>query len=250
MNDLRLTIELIPQSINNGSLLKRLSKRDWGIVKRKSQRDSNNTCANCGKNDEHSECHEIWDFNERKRKVTLTGVIPICADCHRVKHTYMARNNGKQDVVIDQLIKINGMMEEEALAYIEESINIWKKRSGKEWTADFSWVDVYLNEAKIYELVNGINMDRKDIYDAFDKEREYQDNKWGKDICSFPQIAIDIEEHLNRLKKNIYNLDDENAKNEMRKIGTLCIKYAENYGMPTRADERGEPIKKKSLFSR
>ncbi len=243
MKKLKLVIELMPQSVSGANIRKKTNSRTWEIIKRKAFRDADNKCQVCGATHDQNplECHEQYEYDDSQKTMVLKNFLCLCSECHRAQHADLARSNGRQDMVIDQLIKVNEMMEEEALEYIEQAINKMNNRSKKRWRLDTSFKDEYIKSGKMYDYTfGGMQMDRKSIYEAFDEERNYQDSNRGKEISVFPQIAIDIEEHLNRLKKYLYNLDDENAKNEMRKIGTLCVKYAEEHGMPTRREEEGD----------
>jgi hypothetical protein len=83
-------------------------------------------------------------------------------------------------------------------------------------------------------------MKRKEVYEAIDSERDYQDLRWGltddaKYVSYEPsQFLIDIEIHLNKAKLLNYNIDKVGVMNELRKIGALSVKCGEVHNMPKR----------------
>lgn len=85
-------------------------------------------------------------------------------------------------------------------------------------------------------------MDREEVYEALDTEREYQEKKWRVETQPLPQALIDIELHMNRAKGHMYNLDLEAVMHELRKVGALTVKYGEKLGMPKRSREEIENV--------
>jgi len=80
------------------------------------------------------------------------------------------------------------------------------------------------------------NIERSDIYNVIDKERDYQDNKWGLEEHPISQFVCDIDEHLRRLKNHCYNLDNLEMLDEIRKISALTVKCMEVHGYIERLD--------------
>jgi hypothetical protein len=50
---------------------------------------------------------------------------------------------GKLSIVINQLKKVNGMTNDQALEYLNESFAIWRDRSSKNYTLDISFLETY-----------------------------------------------------------------------------------------------------------
>jgi len=76
-------------------------------------------------------------------------------------------------------------------------------------------------------------MDRKDIYDLIDKERDYQDslpqhNKALDASHGTSAWIIFMEDRLNRAKKAVYNLDQTKATQEIIKVMALGVACLEN----------------------
>ena len=79
-------------------------------------------------------------------------------------------------------------------------------------------------------------MKREDVYILIDGERQYQDINRSNGIplsdadTSISSWILYMEEHLNRAKKAIYDLDETNALEQIRKataLGVACMEYNE-----------------------
>jgi hypothetical protein len=73
--------------------------------------------------------------------------------------------------------------------------------------------------------------ERKKVYEAIDKEREYQNKKWTENhdpSHSLSDWILFIEQHLNKAKEKVYYQNATQAKKEIRKItalGVACMEY-------------------------
>ncbi len=76
-------------------------------------------------------------------------------------------------------------------------------------------------------------MDRNKVYEIIDNEREYQNCIHNIKTDRFHSVSdwiMFMEFHLNKAKQQIYNLDQEKAKEEIRKVtalGVACMEYNE-----------------------
>jgi hypothetical protein len=79
-------------------------------------------------------------------------------------------------------------------------------------------------------------MERKNVYNLIDGERDYQNSKWpqgrpkGDEECSVAEWLIFMEKCLNDAKNNIYNLKESEALSCIRKVtalGVACMEYNE-----------------------
>ena len=70
-----------------------------------------------------------------KSKVLVLG-ITFKENCPDVRNT-------KAVDVINQLKKVNGMTNDQALEYLNESFAIWRDRSSKNYTLDISFLETY-----------------------------------------------------------------------------------------------------------
>lgn len=75
-------------------------------------------------------------------------------------------------------------------------------------------------------------MGRIQVYNLIEQERDYQNLRHNKTISKHPHRDEDhsvadwliyIENHLNQAKQSVYNLDLEDAKEQVRKIAALCV---------------------------
>lgn len=157
MESLKLTIELVPKTIWYINLRSLVTKQQWDIIRKKCYSDANNKCEICGdigKNQgvaHNVDCHEIWQYDDKLYIQKLIGLIALCPNCHLVKHPGYAKSQGKSELVIRQLVKINKMTVDQAIEYIKDAFVIWEKRSRHEWTTDISYVDTYITTPKIID---------------------------------------------------------------------------------------------------
>lgn len=146
-SSLKLTIELVPSSSFYNNVRSNVTTAEWDKLRKASYAKANHVCEICGDVGQNQgvrhavECHEIWDYNDTTKVQKLTGLISLCPNCHRVKHAGKAQLDGKMEVVIDQLMRVNNMTDEQALDYIVQSFMRWKMRSNHKWTLDISYLE-------------------------------------------------------------------------------------------------------------
>jgi hypothetical protein len=149
-NNLKLTIELVPKTCWYSNVRSNVTKTEWDIIRKKSYELANNQCEICGdvgKNqgvNHNVECHEIWEYDDLNKIQKLIGLISLCPYCHKTKHAGLAQMNGEENIVINQLIKVNNITRKDAIDYINDSFTIWRERSKHEWTLDISVLNQYL----------------------------------------------------------------------------------------------------------
>lgn len=92
-------------------------------------------------------------------------------------------------------------------------------------------------------LTNGLNMERQEIYNRIDGERDYQDANWGSrkqvDGISDEEKPVAewinyIEYHISRAKNCVYYLDTKGATDELRNVAALAVRAMEIHGCPER----------------
>lgn len=148
--DIKLTIELVPQTAWYTNVRSNVSQEEWDVIRKQCYRLADNKCEICGDTSQnqgkpyHLECHEIWDYDDDKKIQKLTRLIGLCNHCHTVKHPGLANKQGRSDIVYQQLIKVNGMSESEAEDYLNESFNVWSERSQHKWELDITYLQEYL----------------------------------------------------------------------------------------------------------
>jgi len=149
-NPIRLTIELVPSTCFYTNVRSHVSEFTWNIIRKKTYAQANHKCEICGDTGKHQgfkhnvECHEIWHYDDVKYIQTLTGLIALCPYCHKTKHVGLAQMNGEEDIVINQLMKVNNMSYKEAQKYISASFVVWKERSKHQWELDITKLKTYM----------------------------------------------------------------------------------------------------------
>ena len=147
---MKLTIELVPETAWYSNLRAILTKEQWDIVRKKSYKQAGYKCEICGdvglnQGFKHPvECHEIWEYDDKKKIQTLTGVVSLCPYCHKVKHPGLANIKGESEIVIKQLMKVNKMTRNEATKYIDSAFALWSVRSKSDWETKVDWVWEFL----------------------------------------------------------------------------------------------------------
>jgi len=142
-----LTIELIPSSSFYNNVRSNVTKAQWDKIRKKSYEKAGHKCEVCkdkGTNQgfrHNVECHEIWEYNDKAKKQTLTGMVSLCPRCHEVKHIGLAQIKGRFDLAVEQLMKVNDISLQEAHEYINSSFEVWSKRSEHDWELDIAYLD-------------------------------------------------------------------------------------------------------------
>lgn len=147
VKELKLTIELIPQSAWNNNLRSYLTASQWNKVRKKCYSVANYRCEICdGVGPKHPvECHERWEFEEGK--VKLVGLIALCPACHEVKHIGRAQVVGRGNAALNHFMKINKATKQQAMAYISDCFMLWRKRSKQQWELDVTYLEEYMGES-------------------------------------------------------------------------------------------------------
>ena len=150
MNELKLTIEMVPASMWYSNVRSEVPSKTWNLIRSKCYEKAGNVCEICGdvgqkQGVKHSvECHEIWEYDDANLTQILKGFVALCPRCHKVKHAGLASVRGKLVQVIKHLMKVNSMTDDEAVAYVDDSFRKWYERSKKTWKLDVTYIDEYL----------------------------------------------------------------------------------------------------------
>jgi hypothetical protein len=153
MKKLSLTIDLIPKTSFMDNVRKAVSADSWDMIRRKTYAEYKYACGACAIENVVLECHEIWKFNEKQRIQKLTGLIALCSKCHRVKHFGFAiiqAQEGKLNLedLIAHFLTVNNCEPEDFKSHLNASIEIWEKRSKKEWKIDLGEYSKYATRAE------------------------------------------------------------------------------------------------------
>lgn len=147
---MKLTIELVPSTAWYSNVRSNVTRGVWDEIRQKAYSKANHQCEICGEvglnqGVKHRvECHEIWDYNDVTHEQKLLGFIALCPYCHKTKHAGLARINQEEELVLNQLMKVNQMTRIAAEDYLTKSFNIWSKRSQYQWVLDIEMITNYL----------------------------------------------------------------------------------------------------------
>lgn len=139
--NLKVAVELIPETSFYNNLRKVVSPTAWDMFRRDTYRKYNNKCGKCGVEGQSLDCHEIWHFNEENQIQSLTGLIAVCKMCHHVIHHGYANiliSQGKLDkrALINHFLTVNNCDEQYYKEHVKAAFALWRERSKKEWTVE------------------------------------------------------------------------------------------------------------------
>ncbi len=163
----RLNLELVPASMWGKNVRAAISRENWdalrwgfGATKIKPKFMKLNLpfpdwqaqieCVICGAKDESLELHEQWQYDDERFVQRLTGLIPICQDCHLSMHLGRATQLGMGDRAQHHLAKVNQWTVQQTEKHVKEAFEKWMLRSKKQYSLDISWVNQWIPESKIH----------------------------------------------------------------------------------------------------
>jgi len=138
--ELKLRIELVPSTSWYNNLRKVLPKSDWDKIRKKAYAKYEYRCGICGAKGRFN-CHEVWEYDDKKHIQKFLGFIVLCGMCHHVKHIGLAgilTSEGKLDyeTVVEHFMKVNNCDEKTFKEHKESAFDEWRKRSQHEWHVD------------------------------------------------------------------------------------------------------------------
>lgn len=171
MQNLKLTIELLPRGAWNNDFSKTLSKTEWDIVRNYCYKNANHACQICGFETDDLNAHEVWEFNIENKTQTLKDIVGICNKCHGVKHIRNSQRLGYGENAKKHFMEVNNCSELEYAANLTQAqmdfeernkIYRWKRVANLN---KFGLKNVSVNEKKIpfirsiYENIDWSNYD-------------------------------------------------------------------------------------------
>lgn len=139
---MKLVVELVPETCWFKNLRSLLKPAQWDLLRRDTYQKAHHRCEICGGKGKKwpVECHEVWEYLEKKKVQRLVRLIALCPACHEVKHFGFAQINGRAPQALQHLAKVNGISDKKALQHIDDAADTWRKRSEDEWFVDLSWL--------------------------------------------------------------------------------------------------------------
>lgn len=159
---IRLRPKLIPSPLWGVSAYRLLGRnKHWKLIRADVLEAAGDKCEICGREKRpvrqvYLICHELWDYNDKKRTATLIGFEIHCSLCDLVTHMGRARSVGKGEAALKQMCKVNGISRDAALELYNKAINVWEKRRARKWK-----VRVSLALLKRYPALAVLNNYRK-----------------------------------------------------------------------------------------
>ena len=140
MRRLQLTIELVPSSSFYNNMRKILVKEEWDKIRKATYKYNGYQCAICNIRDRLN-CHEIWEYNDKRHIQKLKGFVALCNLCHYIKHIGFAQilaDRGQLDYesVVKHFMDVNNCNRETFQKHRAEAFAKWKERSRYKWTID------------------------------------------------------------------------------------------------------------------
>ena len=97
---MKLTAELVPQTVWYKSLAKLLPRSVWNNLRQEVIKLDGLKCQICGETKGVFNLHEIWRYDDVNHVQSLDGFVLLCTMCHHVKHIGLAgilADKGKLD---------------------------------------------------------------------------------------------------------------------------------------------------------
>lgn len=137
-----LTVELVPSTSWFSNLRSELSKEDWDRLRRLVYERAGRRCEICGQRGQQHpvECHEVWEYDDKRRVQRLAGLVALCPACHEAKHMGYASSVGRGPQARSHLARVNGWDMESVELYLEVQFEQWSRRSQHDWKLDLSWL--------------------------------------------------------------------------------------------------------------
>lgn len=146
-----LTIELVPSTCWESNLRNLVAPEVWSAVRQKVLARAGYRCEVCGAREARLDCHEIWRYEDGRQ--ILDDIAALCRACHLTKHAGYAQVSGKMELVISQLMEVNGWDKQRAVAYLREKFDEWSQRSELEWKLDRGSLRKKMLDLGLEELV-------------------------------------------------------------------------------------------------
>ena len=140
-DQLKLQIDMIPQTSWGKNLRKVLSDSEWKQLREQTLSEFNYKCGICGA-EERLQCDEVWEYDDRKHIQRLTGLRVLCSLCHHVKHIGKAgllAEEGRLDYdkIVEHFMKVNCCDVDTFNEHAIRAAEIWERRSKHEWEIDY-----------------------------------------------------------------------------------------------------------------
>jgi hypothetical protein len=154
---MKLEIELVPSTVWYSNVRLLVSKTVWDMIRKESYNIANYKCQICGVSGRLN-CHEIWEYDDKKHIHKLRGFIALCDDCHMIKHMGFAGIQASKglidmDKLIEHFMKVNNVDEKTFNGHEKDAFEVWHERSKYEWEQDFGEYSKFIKIDKSHRIV-------------------------------------------------------------------------------------------------
>jgi len=141
----KLSVELVPKTAWYSNVRSNVSKSEWDKIRKKVYAEAGHVCEICGGVGKRHpvECHEVWEYDDKKHIQKLASMIALCPACHSAKHLGRAKAVGIYHLALQQLMKVNGWTHKEATDYAKKAFEEWRERSNHPWKLDLRGLNRY-----------------------------------------------------------------------------------------------------------
>jgi hypothetical protein len=130
----KLVPELVPRPLWGISAPRALKKSAaWKAIRKDTLSEVGEKCQFCDA-EARLECHDKWEYDDKKCVATLVGFEIRCKACHFVTHIGRAIQLGLLHEAAAHLRKVNGCTEKDVERMVGAAMSLWKKRNQKKWT--------------------------------------------------------------------------------------------------------------------
>ena len=153
--DLKLKIEMVPQTLWNVNLRYLLTNKKWQEIRQSEFRrigthNGYYECEICLARKSSLDCHEIWDYHDNNTIQTFKGLVLLCKKCHLIKHIGFATklcNEGKMSMksLVNHFSYVNKVGEDVFEQHFEEEYAKWEQRSEVDWKQNLDYIYGYSN---------------------------------------------------------------------------------------------------------
>jgi hypothetical protein len=134
---LKLEIQPIPASSWGISLANKLDRQDWDKLRKKCYEEAGWACEICGETNLALHCHEVWEFDLKKKLQRLHHLECCCELCHEVHHYGRSRvvhGTEYAEKLKNHWCQTNKKTKREFNIYLMEIQELNRKRADKFWT--------------------------------------------------------------------------------------------------------------------
>ncbi len=129
MEELRLTINMLPKGAWNNDFSKTLSKKDWDKLRTFALKRAKGKCEICGYETDDLDAHEEWDFDIKNKTQTLKYIKAICSHCHGVKHFKNSVRLGFGEEAQKHFLKVNNCSEMQFASHLNKALLEYEERN-------------------------------------------------------------------------------------------------------------------------